>query len=254
MRHGRRRRAIVVLLAALAGGCAASRDEPPAVETPSQAEPRDADLAKVRRYLQCARRETGPLARSNRGEACRVLDEFQRAGAFSLFPETGEETWIGRWYDCPNPAVEAAAPRPLVLVRLRISSFDLGPEALRLLPIDSVLPYSVRSLALVDARERPGCAELVDALDAGRAPPSPQLALQLTASRPGAGGADWVASLLSTPSAIARTRGVSLQFHDVLGRDPHVRQAGDGRMLMISGASAFELWRIPAPGGGAPRP
>lgn len=247
-----RRAAQLVLAAALASSCAASRDEPPAVETPSQAVPRDADLAKVRRYLQCDRRASGPLARSSRAEACRVVDEFQRAGSFSLFPETGEETWIGRWYDCPNPSVEVAAPGPLVVVRLRISSFDLGPEALRLLPIDSVLPYSVRGLALIDAVERPGCAELVDALTAGRAPPSPQLARQLTASTSDAGAAEWVATGLSSPSAIARTRGASLQFHDLLGRDPHVRQTGDGRMLMVSGASAFELWRIPGAGGAAP--
>lgn len=252
MSRSRGREALLGLVAALAASCAARRDEPPAVETPSQAVPADVDLAKARRYLQCARRSSGPLAQSNRMAACRVLDEFQRAGSFSRLPETGDETWIGRWYDCPHSSVEVATPSPLVLVRLRISSFDLGPEALRLLPIDSVLPYSVRSLALVDPRERPGCAELVAALTAGRAPPSPQLARQLTAPTLEAGAADWVVSLLSSPSAIARTRGASLQFHDVLGRDPHVRQAGDGRMLMVSGASAFELWRIPSPGGGAP--
>jgi hypothetical protein len=244
--------ALLGLVAALAAGCAASRDEPPAVETPGQAVASDTDLAKVRSYLQCARHSSGPLAQSNRMAACRVLDEFQHAGSFSLFPETGDETWIGRWYDCPHPAIEVATPSPLVLVRLRISSFDLGPEALRLLPIDSVLPYSVRSLALVDPQERPGCADLVEALAAGGTPPSPQLARQLTASTTQSGEAAWVVSLISPPSAIARTRGVSLQFHDVLGRDPHVRQASDGRMLMVSNASAFELWRIPAPGSGAP--
>jgi hypothetical protein len=244
--------ASIVAVVVLASSCAASREDPQPVDMPpSGAAPGEADLEKMKHYLDCERRSTGSLAASNRMEACRVFEEFERAAAFELWPETGAETWIGRWHDCPHPTTEVAQPGHLLLVRLRISSFDLGPEALRLLPIDDVLPYSVRSLALVSPRERPGCTELVEALAAGQAPPSPQLARQLTATDPGTGEAAWLDALFSSPSAIARTRGVSVLFHDVLGRDPHVRQARDGRMLMVSGGSAFELWRIPSPGGGA---
>lgn len=239
------RHVIIMGLLAVAS-CAASPDETHPAEVLDQpGAPDDVDVVKLRRHLECQRRSPEPLAQSNRMEACRVLEEFERGSTFDLWPQTGDETWLGRWYDCPHPDAEVATTSPFIVVRLKISSFDLGPEALRLLPINDVLPYSVRNLVLAtepDSQDLRSYGQLVEALSSKQPPPSPQLAQQLKGMTimPGHRGR------LSYPSAVARTRGPSVQFHDVAGRDPRVRQAHDGRrMLMVSGGSAFELWRIP---------
>lgn len=238
---------LVIIMGLLASaGCAASPDETHPAEVLDQpGAPADVDVAELRQYLDCQRRSPAALAQSNRMEACRVLGEFERGATFDLWPPTGDQTWLGRWYDCPHPNAEIATASPFIVLRLKISSFDLGPEALRLLPINDVLPYSVRSLVLTtepDSQDLRSYGQLVEALSLRRPPPSPQLAQQLKAMTvmPGHRGR------LSFPSAVARTRGPSVQFHDVAGRDPRVRQARDRRrMLMVSGGSAFELWRIP---------
>ena len=177
-------------------------------------------------------------------EVCRIVDEFASCETFDLFPESGQETWIGRWYDCPHSSSEVATPSPFLILRLRIGSFDLGPDALRLLPINGVLPYSVRSLMLTKTpsqQELQSYGGLVEALSGGRSPPSPQLAQQLKTTTRIATGR----GRMTEPSAVAQTQGVSTQFFDIAGQDPRVRKAGDGRMLMVAGSSAFELWKIP---------
>jgi len=239
-------RFVTTLVVLAIAACAASPDEPmPAEVMPEPGAPADVEVAKIQRYLECDRRSTGKLAESNRMEACRLLADFEQGATFDRWPATGDETWFGRWYDCPHPQAEAISRGPFMVVRLKIGSFDLGPEALRLLPIKSVLPYSVRSLVLStepSSQDQRSYEQLVDALAHDRRPSSPQLARQLKESNflPGGRGR------LSSPSAVARTRGVSVQFYDVAGRDPVVRRARDAdRMLMVSGGSAFELWRIP---------
>lgn len=239
-------RPAVLIVCLTIASCASSTDETvPSASITEPAAPVDIDVDEVRSYLKCQRPSRGALAKSNRVEACRILGEFEQSATFDLWPRSGEETWIGRWHDCPHPDAEIANDGPFIVIRLKISSFDLGPESLRLLSINDVLPYSVRNLVLdtdPESQDDRSYTHLVEALASNREPPSPQLAQQLKSmtTMPGNRGR------LSLPSAVARTKGTSVQFHDVAGRDPKVRQTRDGRrMLMVSGGSTFELWRIP---------
>jgi hypothetical protein len=52
----------------------------------------DVDLADLRARFGCSDPEAGADAR----EACRILDDFEHADAFSAYPLTENDVWYGR--------------------------------------------------------------------------------------------------------------------------------------------------------------
>jgi hypothetical protein len=186
----------------------------------------DLDPDSLSRELGCGAAAAGSV----RGEACRLVQDFGRAGEVDALPATGQEAWFGQAFVLLGAEAEWREFYFLQWKPGRGRSATQGK---------ATIEYSVAARALIPegAPQTKEAERLLGALRANSPPPPDSPAARFVKTTPPEDGF----------FGMSRTRGPSLRF-DEFARAHFVRQFGP-RLLMLEEqpgeTCAVELWPVP---------
>ena len=186
----------------------------------------DLDPDSLSRDLGCSATAQGSV----REEACRLVQDFRRAGEVDSLPATGQATWFGQAFVLLGAEAEW---REFYFLQWKPGR---GRNAT---PGKATMEYSVAARALIpEGAEQAAEAErLLRALRTHSPPPADSPAARFVKTTPPEDGF----------FGMSRTRGPSLRF-DEFARAHFVRQFGP-RLLMLEEqpgeTCAVELWPVP---------
>jgi hypothetical protein len=215
----------------------------------------DTNVASTVAQFDCSRPSS--IGRTNRTELCRVLHDFDSAGAFTQLPAKDDQIWLGLAYTAaPGSELEEAAERSFVVLYLHPGAPPADVATQRaFLPESSLVAMTVEDATVTRFGHPTGpnaASESADfehynaAVDGARQHSlGPEAIAELAKLR---GVTDPVRAARG-PVAAWHTTGASLLMRGQLPGahsmfQYYLRTAGDGRALLVNGPEAAELWRV----------